>query len=174
MRTGLLKETVTQAVKQEFEQKNAAELEKIRAQNEAKVAALQSQLEALKAENQNKDAQIVGIGADSLVLQKLDEENQALKAELAALEAQDAAGLEQRIQSLETEKRDLAQQLAAAQSAPAPVLDESDLNALKSENDRLQRELVVAEGKVEIFDEMKAQVEALKAENAKLSRDYAE
>ena len=168
----LLQETAAQAQKnleEQLKQDNLLALESARAEQANKITQLEEELTNLRAENFVKAEELVSMGEDTSSLQALQEENETLKNQLAAMETQrgQTETLVERIANLEAENEDLQKQLIGA--PPITGEDSSEeLLALQGENAALKKQVADGEVQTAKIAALEEQVSALKTENEEM------
>ena len=170
------------------------------AQNAEHIASLEQKIDALKAENDAKDKELVVVGQSMAELQSLQEANNKLKADLEAQQAQGAMtkDLLARITELENTNEALMAQAEAAKASQgdagvqlAALEKENEalkaqmnaqdagkaqeIVALEAENTRLKEEINVQKSMQEQeVAALKTQLDALKAERSSLDSELAD
>ncbi|MCB9983198.1 MAG: hypothetical protein H6861_05945 [Rhodospirillales bacterium] len=179
----LLQETATQA-RGDFESQMRAEkdveIEKVRNEQAVRIAALENEVDGLKADNASKAKELLEIGEGTAVLAALREENAALKERMALQDAQRGQSdvLVQRVANLEDENAALLKQLDslkdnAVQDVAAEDADAAKIAALESERDALKAQIAGTEAQSVRIQTLEAEVASLESVNEDLQTQIA-
>ena len=171
----LLQETASQAqanLEAQLREEKLQAVETEKTTQAARVAALENELSALRAENVQKAQELVEVGEGTAELQALQEENAVLTQKLASYETQRAQAetLVKRIELLEVEKTELEAQLGSSPSVSGENVS-AELAALQTEVETLKAENVILDNQLKgeaLSADMSADFAALQEENEAL------
>ena len=183
----LLQETAAKAqgdLETQFHEEQEKTVEKVRNEQAVRIAALENEVDALKAESESKTKALTEISEGTAALATLRDENAALKEKLAFQEVQRSQSdvMVTRIENLEAENEDLRAQLDVAQQSLSAGSDaaEADANAhvariadLEAERDALKALAAQGEKKVARIPTLEAEVARLEGVNSELQTRIA-
>ncbi|MCB1720944.1 MAG: hypothetical protein KDI11_04240 [Alphaproteobacteria bacterium] len=183
----LLQETAAKAqgdleIQFREEQKNA--VEEVRNEQAVRIAGLENEVDALKAEGESKAKALTEISEGTAELATLRDENAALKEKLALQEAQHSQSdvMITRIENLETENEGLRAQLNVAQQSFSAGSDAAEADAhthvtriaaLESERDDLKALVAQSEESVARIRTLESEVARLEGVNSDLQTQIA-